>query len=434
MRVWSHEVYAGKKSLGEVDWKGKRVFVRVDYNVPLRGGEVLDRAKIQGTIPTLQFLLRKGVERLIIGTHLGRPECVADPISSAVSGGVEPVIAALNEELVLAGESVQFKLVFMRGEEIGEKWGVVQNLRTLRVEKSVGDAVSKKLFDQFIAMNCDIMVSDGFGVLHRKDYSVVGVKLEKIPGLLVDAEMQGISFLLGNVRPLEERSPGAVSKKEISQFLAVANDPSRFKANTGKPIDLLIIGGCKLEDKIGLVKNLAGIAANIFLGGLLGTPFLNKIPDRDVEEIIERTSQEGTSVFLPVDYRLADQRTVLASKILETEVEEVRDIGEASGKLLGSLIKRSQRVFWNGTLGMAEKTEYEQGTKQALEAIQNQKHSLQQQEAQTMFCAGGGDTSGYIHRAGYTSAFDFVFTGGGATLEALEGKILPGIDALADRL
>ncbi|KAI5171414.1 phosphoglycerate kinase [Nematocida sp. LUAm3] len=434
MKIWTHEVYVGKKGLSEVELEGKRVFLRVDYNVPIQGSKVTDSSKILGTISTLQFLLKKKVKKIFIATHLGRPEACKDPINHPSSGGVEPLVEALNEELRNIGEEVTFSLKCMEQQEMDGNWIFLQNLRTLKVEKDLKDEVSKRLFDSFTENNCDIMVNDAFGVMHRRDYSVTGVHLEKVPGLLVDAEMQGLSFLIGDKRPSEGSSPTiAPGRKEVQRFLEHSQDPNSFLFSQEKPIDLLIIGGCKLEDKILIVKNLSGVSSNIFLGGLLGLPFEEKKISEKILEIVESSLRTNTRIFLPLDYRMSNTQQLSSKSAVETDPHGVRDIGEETEKFLRELVDKSKRLFWNGTVGKVEEEKFALGTNSLISSIKNRRKLLMEKGEQTVFCVGGGDTAGYVNAIGEGNSFDFLFTGGGATLEALEGKILPGIEALSER-
>jgi len=434
MKEWSHEVYSGKKTIGDIEISGKRVFLRTDYNVPVVDNVITDDLKIRKTVDTIKFLLKRGVKKIVIGTHLGRPEVCEDPVGMPKEGGVRVVVERLNQILKEEKIEVHFEFEYIKKEETEKQWAFIQNLRTLKIEKDGKDKYSKELLDSFIAKNCDVMVSDGFGVLHRKDYSVVGLPIEKVSGLLVDSEMQGVSFLLQNSRPVDERSPTRVMRKdEMEKFVKSARSEANFKMLPERPVDLLIIGGCKLEDKIGLVKNLLGVASNIFLGGLLATPFDTKTRMSEISEIAEVSLQTGSSILLPIDYVMESMEVVSAKSITEKNIGKVRDIGPQTEKMLEQVVMKSARVFWNGTLGMVEKKEFAHGTEAVLNAIRERKEELAQKKERGMICAGGGDTSGYIYQRGFASSFDYVFTGGGATLEALEGKVLPGVEALSNR-
>ncbi|OAG31318.1 phosphoglycerate kinase [Nematocida displodere] len=435
MRQWTHEVYAGKKTLGDIDLEGRRVFLRVDYNAPIQDGTVTDSTKLRRTLPTIKFLIKRGVQSIVIGTHLGRPEEDEDPVNSPSSGGVQVVLEELNRLLQSADEKAVFEFAFMSKDEGAQRgrWTMVQNLRTLKVERNKKDVASRELFDAFVKNNCDVMVSDGFGVLHRKDYSVVGLPLEKVAGLLVDSEVQGLSLLLGEAAPPEELSPLDTDPTTLKRFTENARTPDAFKTDPKKPIDLLIIGGCKLADKIGLVKSLAGVASNIFLGGLLSTPFDTGEVEH-TSEIMESAARHGANIFLSADYLLESGETILPHKVTPQLVQSIRDIGPSTEDLLNTVISKSKRIFWNGTLGLAEQKKFAHGTETALKIIETRRRFLSRTGTPGMMAAGGGDTSSYIHLHNYAPSFDLIFTGGGATLEALEGKVLPGIEALADRI
>lgn len=436
MKSWTHEVYVEKKTLGDVSLEGKRVFLRVDYNVPFKDGCIVDNTKIAKSIATIDFLYRKKVAGIVIGSHLGRPPCDSDPVNNPMDKTMLPVLEELNKCLVSAEVPISFEFQYMQKKPIlrpNRSWILVQNLRTLAVEKNPNETVSKALFDEFVHLNCDLMVNDAFAVLHRKDYSVVGLPLEKVAGILLDSEMQSVSFLLGKTPVVKEHSPmSSIDDREIERFMNIGADPKNFQLQEKKPIDLLIIGGCKLEDKIQLVKNLSKIASNIFLGGLLGVPLLEKPLRREVLCLIESTIYEHNSVFYPLDYIMSDL-SILPAKLAALQPDKIKDIGPKTEDFLGSLISQSFTIFWNGTLGQAEMKEFSHGTNSALLSIKKRREKLHSEDARTMFSAGGGDTGGYINANGYTGCFDLIFTGGGATLCALQGDILPGIYALSDR-
>ncbi|KAI5147012.1 phosphoglycerate kinase [Nematocida ausubeli] len=432
MKAWTHEVYSGKKTLGDVDIEGKRVFLRVDYNVPIQDGLVSDKAKIQKSLGTIEYLLRKNVQSIVIASHLGRPGLDADP-HNPTDATMMPVLEALNACLDRAEMPIQFEFEYMANRKTQKKWVMVQNLRTLAVEKDPTDSESKELFDAFIEKNCDLMVNDAFAVLHRDDYSVTQIKLEKIAGLLLDSEMQGVSLILGKARPTQEHSPiTSLSRRDKEKFLRVGKDPKNFQTQEQKPIDLLIIGGCKLQDKIKMVKNLAKITSNIFLGGLLSVPLLEHNPSPDVEDLIGCVIFEQVSLFYPVDYVL-ENLSVVSYKEAAGSASKIKDIGPMTEDMLTSLISQSASLFWNGTLGQAEIKEYAHGTDTALNAIMQRKQQLQKAETKSMLCAGGGDTCGYINISGHADAFDLILTGGGAALAALQGDVLPGVFALSER-
>lgn len=444
MKQWTHEVYAGKRSLGEVEVLGRRVFLRVDYNVPMDGERLVDDTKIARSLATIRYLVKRGASKIVIGTHLGRPEVVDDPVHAPADGGVRPLLACLNQHLEQLGDfPVRFGFAFIEAGPVSQRWFMVQNLRTLAVEKSGAAGDSRELFDRFLEANCDLMVNDGFGVLHRRDYSVVGVALDKVAGLLVDAEMQGLSLLLGKTRPLSDQSPTrAVDSREIDEFVRHARALGAFKLHAEKPIDLLLIGGCKLEDKIKLVKNLLQIGSGVFLGGLLGVPFSLKPYAPDVAAIVAEALQTGANVLLPKDYVLNDLSIIAADQVSPATAPRIRDIGPETEEQLRAALAQCRRVFWNGALGQAEVPEFAHGTNAVLDRLRERQQALASElgsepspageQRDSMLCAGGGDTAGYIHSQGYEDAFDFVFTGGGATLEALEGKVLPGVVALMD--
>jgi phosphoglycerate kinase len=379
------EEYKHKKRLTEADVKDKRVFLRVDFNVPMTEGEITDDSKIRGAVPTIKYLVDRRVKSIFVGTHLGRatPEKHKD-----VDGGVMPLVERLNR--ILGEEDLPLFTFKSTRECLGEpgspRWIFVENLRSIEGEKNPEKGTGP--FDSFVYSNCDLIVSDCFGVMHRNDYSVVGTSLERVSGLLVDREMNNLGRLV-----------------------------------EGGRLDLIIMGGSKLEDKISLISELSRISDRIFVGGRLSIPF--ELGEGVTEGIRQALGSNKTKLLLPLDYTLDDLSVIGRELVSRENKDRIMDIGTESTALLREVVGRCKRVFWNGTLGKTEDRRFRRGSMELVAAIK-------ERESGSIVGVGGGDTAGFVSEIGERDSFDIVCTGGGCPLEILEGKLLPGIRALSD--
>ena len=392
-----------KKTIQDVDVAGKKVLVRVDYNVPQdKEGNITDDTRIRATLPTIHKLLQKGAS-VILMSHLGRPkgevnlaytlQPIADRLASLLD---KPVKFA--EDCV--GEVAEGAVANLHQGEVL----LLENLRFHSEEEKNDPA-----FCQQLAKLAEIAVNDAFGVSHRAHASVEGISkfMPMVAGLLVEKEIK----FLGK---------------------ALANPERPFTA---------IIGGAKVSDKIGVIKNLMETVDVLIIGGGMANTFLAaqgynmgaSLVETDkadlARELLEKATERGISFLLPVDFVVADRFAADANfKVVKAaEVPEgwmALDIGPESVKKFQEALKTSKTVVWNGPMGVFEMPNFAGGTMALAHTLAELK------EATTI--VGGGDSVAAIEKAGLANKIDHISTGGGASLEFLEGKILPGIAVLAD--
>ena len=388
-----------KKTVRDIDVKGKKVLVRVDFNVPLKDGAVSDDTRIRGALPTIQYLLDNGAA-VILCSHLGRPKGVADPKYS-----LKPVAEYL-QKLVpnkvyfaddCAGESAVKGAAALKPGEIL----VLENTRYYAGEEKNDLGLAEKL-----ASLADLYVNDAFGTAHRAHSSTEGVTHFK-PGVA--------GFLL---------------EKEIQYLSSAVEDPKRpFVA---------ILGGAKISDKIGVIKNLLSKADKVLIGGGMANTFFAakgiKMADSLVQEEAIDTAQEilaagSDKLVLPVDMVIADAFDNNANKkvVDVADVENgwrVLDIGPKTVELYSKLVADAATVVWNGPMGVFEMPEFAKGTFAVAKAVA---------DSNAISIIGGGDSVAAIQQSGLADKVTHISTGGGASLEMLEGIQLPGVAALEDK-
>ena len=378
-------------SLASLDVAGKRVFLRCDLNVPLKNGEITDDGRIRASLPTIQNLLERGAS-LVIGAHLGRPKGEVKPELS-----LQPIAKRLAE---LLAQPVDF---INAGSA---KVLLLENLRFNEAETSKDDA-QRKVFAQQLAQLADAYVGDGFGAVHRKHASVYDLPamLPNAPGLLIQAEVE-------------------VLKK-------LTESPQRPYG--------VVLGGAKVSDKIGVIANLLSKVDVMAIGGGMVFTFLaatgkeigSSLVETDliptVKELIAEAQRKGVNLVLPTDIVVAAEfkqdsapTLVSADKIPANQMG--LDIGPESAALFAAEIKKCKTVFWNGPMGVFEFPNFAHGTKVIAQALT---------EVDGISVVGGGDSAAAVRALGFKdSDFGYISTGGGASLEYLEGKILPGLQAL----
>ncbi len=392
-----------KKSLRDINVTGKRVLVRVDFNVPIdEQGNIIDDTRIKASLPTIDYLI-DAKAKVILMSHLGRPSN-RDPKYSMV-----PVAKRLSRyiqrEVRLAPDCV--------GEEVENmvkemKEGDVLLLENLRFHK--GETEGDEEFAKALAKLGDVYVSDAFGTCHRKHASVY-----LVPKLLKPAVM---GFLL---------------EKEINYFSKAMIDPQR-------PV-VGIIGGAKVSTKLGIIKNLLKRVDKLFIGGAMAFTFI-KAMDYDVgsslieedlidiaKDILDISKKLDVKLYLPVDFVVG----VEISDKTPTKIvpwQEIpkgwkgMDIGPVSINLIKEIISDAQTIIWNGPMGVFELDRFKDGTYEVAKMLAN---------SSALTIAGGGDTDHAIHKAGVYNAIDFVSTGGGAFLQLLEGNNLPCLEVIDDK-
>ena len=342
------------RSVREADVAGKRVLVRADLNVPLEDGRVADDTRIRASLPTLELLLQRGAAEVVVCSHLGRPKGEEPAFS------MKPVEARLRE--LLPDERIR----------------VLENTRF-----SPGETSNDPEFARELADDCDLYVDDAFGSAHRAHASTVGVAviLPAYAGLLLERELEQLGRLLGEVE---------------------------------HPF-VLISGGAKVDDKLGVLRNLGGKADEVLIGGKMA------------EQLREDNPLEF-DVVLPVD--------VVAASAFEPDAETQvvpydelpegwlgLDIGPKTRELFGERIRRARTVFWNGPMGVFEWPRFAEGTKAVAEAVAS---------VDGFTVVGGADSVRALHELGLADEVSWVSTGGGAALELLEGKELPGVAVIPE--
>ncbi len=393
-----------KKTIEDVNVQGKRVLVRVDYNVPLTPeGTVADDKRIVAALPTVKYLLEHGA-RVILCSHLGRPKGTVKPEFS-----LKPVVARLKE--LLPGVKIDFASDCI-GEEAKEKAMALQDGQILLLENLRFHKEEEKNDPEFakeLASLAEIYVSDAFGTVHRAHASTAGVAayLPAVAG-----------FLIG---------------KELSIMGQALENPQRpFVA---------ILGGAKVADKIGVIKNLLQKCDSLIIGGGMAYTFFaaqgygigDSLLDKDsiglAKDLMAEAESRGVKLLLPVDTVVAkefaadaEHKTVKVNEI--PDGWQGLDIGEESRKLFAGVIESAKTVIWNGPMGVFEFPAFAKGTAAVAEACA---------QCQGTTIIGGGDSASAVKKLGYADKMTHISTGGGASLEFLEGKVLPGVAALNDK-
>ncbi len=388
-----------KKTIKDVDVKGKRVLVRVDFNVPLKDGVVGDDTRIRGALPTIQYLLEHGAA-VILCSHLGRPKGTADPKYS-----MKPVAEYLGG---LMGKPVAFAAdcVGPAAEEAAKalKPGDVLVLENTRYHNE--EEANDPEFSRQLASLAELYVNDAFGSAHRAHASTEGVT-KYLPGV-----------------------SGFLMEKEIQYLGQAIDDPKRpFVA---------ILGGAKISDKIGVIKNLLTKADNILIGGGMANTFFKAqgypVADSLVEDEALETAREllaigGTKLRLPVDVVIADKfEDGAAFQVIPMgpipDGWRILDVGPETVESFGKVIAAAGTVVWNGPMGVFEFPNFAKGTFGVARAVA---------ESNAVSVIGGGDSVSAIQKSGLTDKITHISTGGGASLEMLEGLVLPGVAALQDK-
>jgi len=391
---------AEKRGIALAPVHGRRVLVRVDFNVPLdTNGRIADDRRIKEALPTLNHLRASGA-RAILLSHLGRPDGQRDPRFS-----LRPVAHHLSE---LLGQSVAFAedIVGSRPLELATKLENGQFLMLENLRFHPGEEANDPGFASQLANLGQVFIEDAFGTVHRAHASTVGVpqRLPSFAGLLVEREVRELSKLL--------------------------EDP-------GRPY-VVVVGGAKVADKLPLLTSFLGRADSLLIGGALAFPFLHAQNARlgataiegglkeKVDEFFRRAGASGTEVVLPTDVAVEKPGT---AEVAVHSVGHVppgavaRDIGPETRRRFVDVISRSRTVFWNGPLGLAEDPRFAAGTRGVLARLG---------EAAGYHVAAGGDSARIAQDLGVAGSFQFISTGGGAALEFVQGVELPGLAVLPD--
>ena len=386
-----------KKTVRDVDLKGKRVLMRADFNVPLEDGKITDDTRIRAALPTIKYILDQGAS-LILMSHLGRPKG-PDPALS-----LKPVAARLSEllgrEVKMAPDCVGDEVKAM-AEAL--KPGEVMLLENTRFHK--GESKNDPEFAAQLAALGEIFVNDAFGTAHRSHASNVGVSqhLPAVAGFLIEKEIE---------------------------FLSKATE------NPEHPY-VVILGGAKVSDKIGVIENLLGKADTILIGGGMANTFFKAkglevgdslVEDEALELARDLMTRAGGKLVLPVDVVVADAFDNDANrKVVPVDAVEpgwrILDIGSQTVALFKEKLANAKTVVWNGPMGVFEMPNFARGTFEIAQILA---------DLDAVTIIGGGDSASAVNQAGVADKVSHVSTGGGASLEFLEGKVLPGIAALQD--
>lgn len=387
-----------KKTIRDIDVQGKKVFVRVDFNVPVKDGVVGDDTRIRAALPTILYLLDHGAA-VMLASHLGRPKGGPDPkyslkpVADYLSGLLQKPVTFADDCIGPAAEAAASAL--KPGEVL-----VLENTRFHPEEEKNDEAMSKSL-----AALADIFVNDAFGTAHRAHASTAGIAafLPAVAGFLLE--------------------------KEIKYLGQTVDDPRRpFVA---------ILGGAKISDKIGVIRNLLQKADAVLIGGGMANTFLKAqgvfVADSLVEEDAVETAKEllaqsGGKLHLPVDILLANRFDAEAeSRLIKTgnvpSGWRILDIGPKTVRAYAKIIADAGTVVWNGPMGVFEFPKFAEGTYGLARAIA---------ESNAVSVIGGGESVAAINQSGLADKITHISTGGGASLEMLEGLTLPGVAALLD--
>jgi phosphoglycerate kinase len=395
-----------KLSIRDLEMKGKRVFIRVDFNVPLEGGKVSEDTRIRATLPTLRLAIERGA-RLVLASHLGRPKGKPDPKYS-----LAPVAARLRE---LLGKPVEFAADSVGADAEAKSKALrdgevllLENVRYRPQEEANDPEFSKQL-----AALCDgIFVCDAFGSAHRAHASVVGITK--------------------NVRGA---AAGLLMEKELTYLgKAISNPDHPF---------ITVLGGAKVSDKIEVVQNLMKVADAMLIGGAMAYTFLKSqglpvgksLVENDKLDLARGLLEEARSrnfrLVLPVDHVLAESPDSTVTKT--TDIANTPDgwmgldIGPKTIALFSGEISKARTIVWNGPLGMFEKPAFAAGTLAIARAV------AAATAAGATTIIGGGDSVAAVEQAGVADQISHISTGGGASLEFLAGDKLPGVEALTDK-
>jgi phosphoglycerate kinase len=393
-----------KLTIKDVDLKGKTVFCRVDFNVPLDHGQITDDTRIRAAIPTIRYMIEQGA-KVILATHLGRPDGeVKDELR------LTPVAARLSE---LLGKNV-VKTDDVVGDDVTKavanlKEGDVLLLENVRFEP--GEEKNDSELAKAFANLADVYVNDAFGAAHRAHASTEGI-----------------------AQFLQPAVAGFLMEKELNVLGAALESPKRpFTA---------IIGGAKVKDKIGVIDHLLDKVDNLILGGGLAYTFIKAkgyevgkslLDESKIDlatSFMKKAEEKNVKFYLPVDVIVADDFSENANKkVVSIDAIpsdwEALDIGPETVKIYSDVIKGSKLVIWNGPMGVFELDAFSKGTRGVAEALAETKD--------TYSVIGGGDSAAAVEKFQLAERMDHISTGGGASLELMEGKILPGVAILTEK-
>ncbi|HJK93975.1 MAG TPA: phosphoglycerate kinase [Polyangiaceae bacterium LLY-WYZ-15_(1-7)] len=388
------------RSLKDLPIAGRRVFCRVDFNVPLDGTTVTDDTRIRAALPTIEHILEEG-GRLVLASHLGRPKGKRVPELS-----LEPAAQRLAEllgvgEVVLTDDCVGDGARKVVGDLRDGQVALLENLRFHPGEKANDEAFAKQL-----AAYADVYVNDAFGAAHRAHASVNA--LPKMIGL---------------------RGAGLLLEKELAAL-------DKLRGEVQRPY-VAVLGGAKVSDKIGVIEALLSRVNALVIGGAMANTFLaaqgrslgaSLVEDEKLalaRSVIAKAEEKGVDLLLPTDLRVGESLEDTSAEVVGLDgvggAQMALDIGPETEKVYADRVRKGGTVFWNGPMGLFENPAFAHGTTAVAEAMAT---------CPGFTVVGGGDSVAAIQQAGLASRYDHVSTGGGASLEYMEGKKLPGVEAL----
>ena len=393
-----------KKTVRDIDVKGKKAIVRCDFNVPMKNGEITDDTRIRAALPTIQYLLDNGAA-VILMSHLGRPKGEANP-AYTLKPVADRIAELIGKEVIFAPSDVVVddSVKAAAAALVPGQVMLLENVRYRKEEEKNGEDLSKAL-----ASLADIYVNDAFGTAHRAHSSTTGIAsyLPAVSGFLIEKELK----FLGDA----------------------VDDPKRpFVA---------ILGGAKVSDKIAVIENLIEKADTIIIGGGMAYTFLKangyevgtSLVDEEhldfAKEVQKKANEKGVKFLLPVDSKLGDKfDEACATQFADSDAMPAgwmgMDIGPKTIELYTEAIKAAGTVVWNGPMGVFEFPAFKDGTYAVAKAMA---------ESGATTVIGGGDSAAAVNKFGFGDKMTHVSTGGGASLEFLEGKVLPGVAALEDK-
>ncbi|XVQ82744.1 phosphoglycerate kinase [Microbispora siamensis] len=392
--------------IDELDVKGRRVFVRADLNVPLDGETITDDGRIRASVPTIRKLIERGA-KVVVAAHLGRPKGSVTPKYSLAPVS-RRLAELLGEDVAFAtdvvGESAQSVVAGLQDGQVA----LLENLRFEPGEESKDDAVRGEFADKLAAL-AELYVGDGFGAVHRKHASVYDLP-KRLP-----------------------HAAGDLVLAEVEVLRKLTEDPAR-------PY-VVVLGGAKVSDKLGVIANLLSKVDRLLIGGGMAYTFLKAqghevgkslLQEDQIDQVkgfLDEAASRGVELVLPVDVLAATEfgadapHDVVDATAIPADREGL-DIGPRTRELFASKLADAQTVFWNGPMGVFEFDAFSGGTRAVAEALVNSK---------AFTVVGGGDSAAAVRRLGLPEdGFSHISTGGGASLEYLEGKTLPGLAALEE--